>query len=59
MAIHGMGPHGSDGCIVILEDEENRKAGKPHVKLNALLSDIKASGGGRLVVLQAVDSAFG
>jgi hypothetical protein len=57
-AIHGMGPHGSEGCIVILEDEENRKRKRPKVKLEALLSDIKAAGGGRLMVLQAVDSAF-
>ena len=58
MAIHGMGPHGSEGCIVILEDKENRKLKRPHVKLEALLSDINAAGGGRLIVLQAVDSAF-
>ena len=58
MAIHGMGPHGSEGCIVILEDKDNRKAGKPHVKLESLLTGLKAASGGRLMVLQAIDSAF-
>ena len=45
--IHGKGPHGSDGCIVLDRSD-----------LVPLMRDLKASGGGSLVVCQAVESAF-
>lgn len=46
--IHGQGPKGSDGCIVI-----------PHTHFQTLMNALKKSGGGHLQVLEAMDSAFG
>lgn len=45
--IHGPGPHGSDGCIVL----EDRK------QLKALMDALKASGGGTLYVEEAMYGA--
>lgn len=45
--IHGTGPHGSDGCIVVGGSE-----------FHTLMHDLKASRGGSLVVCQAMESAF-
>lgn len=58
-AIHGMGPHGSDGCIVIIEDPENRSVKiKNNAKLQRLMTDLTATKGGRLVVLESPDGRF-
>lgn len=47
-AIHGQGPKGSDGCIVI-----------PDKEFAGLMEKLKTSGGGHLQVCQAMeDSAF-
>ena len=45
--IHGQGPKGSDGCIVLQ---------KP--ALDSLLEKLRKSGGGHLQVFQAMDAAF-
>jgi hypothetical protein len=45
--IHGTGPHGSDGCIVVGRSD-----------LAVLMHELKASRGGSLVVCQAMESAF-
>lgn len=47
-AIHGQGPKGSDGCIVL-----------PDANFHEVMSKLKKSGGGHLQVFQAMeDSAF-
>jgi hypothetical protein len=47
-AIHGQGPKGSDGCIVL-----------PDAKFNDVMTKLKKSGGGHLQVCEAMeDSAF-
>jgi hypothetical protein len=45
--IHGQGPHGSDGCIVPSRQD-----------FPGLMEKLKASGGGTLFVLQAMEGAF-
>ena len=45
--IHKVGPHGSDGCIVLADKD-----------FHALMNSLKASQGGALVVCQAADSVF-
>jgi hypothetical protein len=46
-AIHGQGPKGSDGCIVIPDD-----------RFRPFMDQLKKCGGGHLHVCEAMDSAF-
>lgn len=45
--IHGQGPKGSDGCIVV-----------PHEHFQSLMDALKKSGGGHLQVLDCMDGGF-
>jgi hypothetical protein len=46
--IHGRGPHGSDGCIVPMNDDD----------FTSLMEKLKVSKGGLLHVCQSMDGAF-